>query len=212
MRFEREKQVVDMFSVVTGKCVARIRHSRGIVPVATDGRGETRGQYSMANWRHRNLTLGRFRPFLPVLVGVAVAGSVAALILHTLAIFATPLWGLLSIALTPGVFVVWFAAILEMQRLNRDPSGKPLFGLDWSRALRGVPRSICIVAGCVAAYVALTSAWALLRGPDAGESGRAAGGLPLWISIVPLTFYLVASLTLISGMRVPPESEEREAA
>ena len=165
----------------------------------------------MANRRHRNLTLGRFRPLLPVLVGIAVAGSVASLILHTLAIFATPLWGFLSFAMVPGVFVVWFPAILEMQRLNRDPSGKPLFRANWSRVLRGAPRSICIVAGCVATYVALTSAWALLRGPDAGESGWPGGNLPCWISIVPLTFYLVASLTLISGMRVPPESEEREA-
>lgn len=157
------------------------------------------------------MTLGSFRRFLPVLIGIAVAGALALLLVLTLAVFDTAHpWALLSFASIPGVLVIWFPAVLEAVRLNRGAELEP-YGMSWSRVLRGVPRRVRVAAWCVGAYVILITAWSLLSGADTGGEMQSDRGPPPIFSAVPVAFCVFAALILISALRVPPEDEARTA-
>lgn len=138
------------------------------------------------------------RRLLPFLLGTSVAGVLATLPIHVLAMVDRDgPWALLSFVTFPGVFVVHVAAVLEATRLNRHPGGLPVPRLDIDRVLRGLPRGVRAGATWAGACLALATVLATAAGSASGD------GVPPWVSAVPLTFFAFGALVLWSGLRVP---------
>ena len=164
-----------------------------------DGEKEPSGR----RWMQRGL--GRYRWLLPPLILLAFAGFVALAAVHVVAtLHPGEPWALLGFLSFPVLFPIWGVTVIEAGRLGAVWHASHALGwhFEWSRALRGLRRWEAVTAWIVAGGLVLGTVAGFIETP---AKHGAEDPYPI-ASLVPMSFFGIAALLLLSAWRIPPDA------